>query len=157
MDTKRELARSGVTRLTPGIAVILLGFTVLLSACTALRPIADDAGTLQEQLRAGQAVQPGDRVRVLTHDGRSHRLIVASVEDDMLKGRPDTKPPSPTRTGQADDQKPERDEVPLVEIPLGDIVLVDKQEISAGRTVLAIGSGTLVFLSALLLIALAAL
>ena len=44
-----------------------------------------------------------------------------------------------------------------MEIPIEDIVLVEKKKLGVGRTVLAIGSGTLVFLSASLLVALAAL
>ena len=147
--------RLGRQRYSTGI--MLLGLSLFLAACTSLSPISDDAKTLQEQIRTGQALQQGERVRVLTHDGVLHRLIVMSVEGDVLKGHPATKPPAPTQTDEAYAQEPEREKGPLVEIPIADIVLVEKKKVSAGKTAAAIGGGTMVFLSALILIALATL
>ena len=159
METNQQSALSGAAplgrqRRSPGI--ILLGLTLFLAACTSLSPVSDDAKALQEQIRTGQAVQQGDRVRVLTHDGVLHRLIVVSVEGDVLKGDPARKPSAPTRTEEAYEQEPEREKGPLVEIPIADIVLVEKEKISAGKTAASFGGGTLVFLSVLLLIALSA-
>jgi len=157
MKTKQQSVCSGAEslgwkRCSPGI--ILLGFTLFLAACTSLSPVSDDAKTLQEQIRTGQAVHQGDRVRVLTHDGVLRKLIVVSVEDDVLKGHPATKPSAATRADEAYEQEPEREEETLVEIPIADIVLVEKIKISAGKTSAAIGGGTLVLLSVLLLVAL---
>jgi len=159
METNQQSANSEAAsfgRQSCSLGIILLGFTLFLAACTSLSPISDDAKTLQEKIRTGQAVQQGDHVRVLTHDGMLHRLIVVSVEDDVLKGHRDTKSPSPRRTDESDAQEPEREERPLVDISIADIVLVEKEKVSAGKTAAAMGSGTLVFLSVLLLIALLA-
>jgi len=159
MEMNQESAYSRMARLGRqrcSLGIILLGLSLFLAACTYLSPISGDAKTLQEKIRTGQAVQQGERVRVLTDDGVLHSLIVVSVEGDVLKGHPATKPPAPTRTDEAYAQEPEREKGSLVEIPIADIVLVEKKKVSAGNTAAAIGGGTLVFLSALLLIALLA-
>jgi len=62
--------------------------------------------------------------------------------------------PAPILTDDAEAQEPEREKWPLVEIPIVDIVHVEKEKVSAGKTAAAIGGGTLVFLSVLLLTAL---
>ena len=145
--------RLGRQRYSTGI--MLLGLSLFLAACTYLSPISGDAKTLQEKIRTGQAVQQGERVRVLTDDGVSHRLIVVSVEGDVLKGKLNIMP-TYYETDEPGAQEPEQKKEPLVEIPIADIVLVEKEKISAGKTAATIGGGTLVFLSVLLLIALSA-
>ena len=145
--------RLGRQRYSTGI--MLLGLSLFLAACTYLSPISGDAKTLQEKIRTGEAVQQGNRVRVVTHDGVSHRLIVVSVEGDVLKGKLNIMP-TYYETDEPGAQEPEQKKEPLVEIPIADIVLVEKEKISAGKTAATIGGGTLVFLSVLLLIALSA-
>jgi hypothetical protein len=116
-----------------------------------------DAKTVQEQIRTGQAVQQGDHVRVVTKDGVSRIFTVASVEGDVLKGTMDSnKPAPPWRTEDQDIKpRPEQEKGEFVAIPIVDIVLIEKEKVSTGKTAAAIGSGTLVLLSALLIIAVA--
>jgi len=137
------------------IIVFLLGLIMFLGSCKTLSPISDDAETLHEQIRTGQAVHEGERVRVLTQDGVLHRLIVASVEGDVLKGHLATKPTTPKRTGEPEAQALEQEKGALVEIPIADIVLVEREQVSVGKTAAAIGGGTLVLLSILLIVAVA--
>jgi hypothetical protein len=149
MEMNQESACSRAVRLgrqrrSPGI--ILLGLTLFLAACTYLSPVSDDAKSLQEQIRTGQAVQQGDRVRVVTHDGVSHRLIVVSVEDNVLKGQLNI-----TAIHYENDepaaQESEQKKEPLVEIPIADILLVEKKKLHAGKTAAASGGVLLVFIA----------
>lgn len=149
-------ARPGRQRGSSGSSVMLLILTALLSACTYFSPISDDARTLQEQIRTGEAVQKGDHVRVVTRDGASRRLFVDSVEGDVLKGYLDTSPAVPVRTESPADETPERSKGPLVDIPIADIVLVEKETLSTGKTAAAVGAGTLVFVALLAAMAMAA-
>jgi hypothetical protein len=139
-----------------GTSNILLMLTAALAACTYYTPLSDDAETLHRQIRAGEAVQPGDHVRVVTHDGVSRRLFVDSVEGDVLKGYLDTGPAVPVRTELPGDETPERRKGPLVDIPIADIVLVEKETLSKGKTAAAVGAGTLVFVALLAAMAMAA-
>jgi hypothetical protein len=118
-----------------------------------MRPVADDAETLQKRIRAGQVVGKGDRVRVVTHDGVSQRLTVESVQGDLLTGRLDSKMAPSGRTDQPGAPEAEREKGALVAIPIPDIVFVEEEKLSAGKTVAAVGGGTVVLASALLLIA----
>jgi hypothetical protein len=117
-----------------------------LAACTSLSPVSDDAKTLQEQIRTGQAVQQGDRIRVVTHDGVSHRLIVVAVEGDVLKGQLSTTPIH-YENDEPGAQEPEQEKQPLMEIPIADIVLVEKEKLSTGKTAAATGGVLLVFVA----------
>jgi hypothetical protein len=136
-----------------GIIVILLGLIVFLSACTSLYPMEGDAKTVQEQIRDGKALQQGDHVRVVTKDGVSRILTVASVEGDVLKGNMDSnKPAPPWRSSTGGDQDfqqppPEQEKGEFVEIPIVDIVLIEKEKVSTGKTAAAIGGGAIVFLA----------
>lgn len=124
---------------------ILLVFVVLSVGCTYLKPISTDSETFQQQIQSGEAVRQGDVVRVVTQDGVSRWLTVVSVEDDILKGyiEPGMRPPV---SSKLDDEEPtEQLERPVVSIPIGDIVLLEKVMMREGKTAAAIGAGFLVF------------
>ena len=149
MEMNQESACSGAVRLGRqrySTGIMLLGLSLFLAACTYLSPISEDAKTLQEQIRTGEAVQQGNRVRVVTHDGVSHRLIVVSVEGDVLKGKLNIMP-TYYETDEPGAQEPEQKKEPLVEIPIGDIVLVEKEKVSAGKTAAVTGGVLLVILA----------
>jgi len=148
MNANQEGSRSGAAprgQQRCSLGIIFLGLTGLLAGCASLSPISDDARTLQEQIRTGEALKQGDRVRVVTHDGVSHRITVAYVKGDVLTGHLDT--PTPVRTGEPEAQALEQEKGPLVEIPIADIVLVEKEQVSAGKTAAVGGGVLLVFLA----------
>lgn len=147
--------RARCTRLS-GVALIGFVLAVLSAACTYLKPISADAETLQQQIRSGQAVQQGDRVRVVTHDGVSRRLQVVSVEDDVLRGNLETRPVAAVRTEAPGEEPPGQVRGPLVDIPVADIVLLEKETLSRGKTAAAVGSVTLVMLALMAAAAMAA-
>ena len=149
MEMDQESACSRAVRLGRqrySTGIMLLGLSLFLAACTYLSPISEDAKTLQEQIRTGEAVQQGNRVRVVTHDGVSHRLIVVSVEGDVLKGKLNIMP-TYYETDEPGAQEPEQKKEPLVEIPIADIVLVEKEKLHAGKTAAATGGVLLVVLA----------
>jgi hypothetical protein len=95
MKTHKKLIDSRAARLrgrkrSCGIAGVVATFTFFLAACTSLTPLSHDAQTLQAEIRTGQTLQHGDRIRVVTKDGVTRRLSVASVEGDVLTGYLDT-------------------------------------------------------------------
>ena len=146
------VAQSGSCGALASITTILLMATVSLAACTSIQPVADDAEALQQRIRAGQVLQQGDHVRVVTQDGESHKLTVLSVDDDVLNGRLYTEAPVPTPMSEHQAKSPKRQEGSLAEIPIRDIVFVEEEHVSAGKTAATIGGGVIVFLSALLLL-----
>ena len=138
-------ARLRWPRRLPGTTVIVLLRTVVLAACIYFILLSDDAKALREQLRAGEALRPGDRVRVVTQDGVSRKLFVASVEADDLKGYLDTSGPVPVRAEMPGDETPERKKGPVVDIPIADRIFVENENLSTGKTAAAVGGGTLIF------------
>ena len=142
-------------RLKHSTGILLLYVTFFLVGCTTLSPVSDDAQTLQEKIRTGKALKQGDRVRVVTSDGVLHRIEIISVEDDVVKGHPATDYSTPIETNEVYEQEGVQKKAPSVDIPIADIILVEKEKISAVKTAGAIGGGTLVFIGVLFLIAVA--
>ena len=100
------------------VACLLLAVTSLLVGCTTLQPMAGNAETLRNELRSGEAVKPGDKVRVVTRDGLSRLLIVTALDQKALKGHP-----KGVGTGDA-----------VVTIPIDDIVFMEGKKVSVGKT-----------------------
>ena len=98
----------------------------LLSGCTTLQPMAEDAESLRNELRSGEVVEPGDKVRVVTRDGLSRLLIVTSLDQFFLKGHPEG-----VETVDA-----------VVSIPIDDIVFMEGKRVSAEKTVAYTGGVT---------------
>ena len=76
-----------------------------------------------------------------------------SVQGDVLTGWLDGKALPAVQGDEPGTRKPEREAGARVAIPIPDIVFVEEEKLSAGKTVAAVGGGTLVLASALLLIA----
>ena len=100
--------------------------TSLLAGCTTLQPMADNAETLRNELRSGEVVEPGDKVRVVSRDGLSRLLIVTSLDQYSLKGHPEGV--------ETDDA--------VVTIPIDNIVFMEGKRISVGKTAAYTGGAT---------------
>ena len=113
--------------------MVFLSMLFILSnvACTTLEPVDVQADDLQQQIRAGTLVSAGDRVRLVTADETVHKFRVTEVnlDEDTVTGR---------NTG----------------VPIGDIVALETQEVSVGRTALLTG-GVGIGLAMLIAIAIA--
>jgi hypothetical protein len=100
--------------------------TFQLAGCTTLQPLAGNAESLRTELRSGEAVKPGDKVRVVTRDGLSRLLIVTALDENTLKGHPDG-----VETAGA-----------VVTLPIDDIVFMEGKKISVGKTAAYTGGAT---------------
>ena len=125
----------------------LLIISIFLTGCTHLKPVEMNSKTLQDNIRNGELIKEGDRVRVITKDGSSHILTVTAVSEHVLKGELEGTGTPGTWTGSEDgidEEDYEEDpgtEPTVIEILIDDIVLVEEEKISAGKTTLAVGSG----------------
>jgi len=117
------------------LVYLLAGLPV--AGCTTLQPVADNAVTLRDELRAGRIAKPGDRVSVVTRDGLTRQLIVIGIDRNTLEGRPaDT------------DQK-----AAIVAIPIDDIVYMDGERFSAGKTAArTVGGGVALLITVIVLL-----
>jgi hypothetical protein len=61
----------------------VLGFMLLVSACTTFRPAAGTADELRRRILAGELLVAGDRVRLTTAEGQEHELRVDSLDLDV--------------------------------------------------------------------------
>jgi hypothetical protein len=61
-------------------------FMITLTGCTALRPIDGSPKELQELINAGELLKPGDRVRIVTADEKTHRLAITKIEAGLIVG-----------------------------------------------------------------------
>ena len=105
-----------VTRLLSLSICVIMG--ILIAGCTTLQPIADNAVSLHTDLRSGEAVKPGDKVRVVTRDGLSRLLIVTALDKNTLKGNPEG-----VETPGA-----------VITLPIDEIVFMEGRKVSVGKT-----------------------
>jgi hypothetical protein len=80
--------------------------------------LAGNAETLRSELRGGETVKPGDKVRVVSRDGLSRLLIVTELDQNVLKGHPEG-----ISTAEA-----------VVTIPIDDIVFMEGKKVSVEKT-----------------------
>jgi hypothetical protein len=57
-----------------------IGIVVLAAACTTLKPVAAPRDEIQRQIMSGALLKAGDKIRLVTSDGATHDLTVASVD-----------------------------------------------------------------------------
>ena len=126
------------------IVVAFFAVSVILLGCTSMRPVEGDANTLRHAIRNGEAVQVGDHVRVITIDGVSHLLEVTVVQERVIEGYDISKTVPAWSTVDEARVAPvkTREDAPIVEISIDDIVHVETQEISVGKTAAAAGGIT---------------
>ena len=108
-------------------AYLLLMLASLLAGCTTLQPMADNAESLRNDLRGGEGVKPGDKVRVVTRDGLSRLLIVTALDQNSLTGHPEG-------AGM---------EAAVIALPIDDIVFMEGERVSVGKTAAYTGGATL--------------
>lgn len=133
----------GTTVTGKHIIIAFLIISITSSGCTSMRPVEDDADTLRGKIRNGDAVEAGDDVRIITRDGGSHFLEITSIQEQTIDGYDI----SNLDTAWSIDEDGNRvvntyEKAPNVEIPIDDIVYIEKQKISAGKTAAVAGGIT---------------
>jgi hypothetical protein len=123
----------------------LLIISIFLTGCTNLKPVEMNSKTLQDNIRNGESIEEGDRVRVITKDGSSHILTVTAISEHVLKGELEGTGTPGSWTGSEDGMYMEdpATEPTVIEILIDDIVLVEEEKIGAVKTTLAVGVGIL--------------
>jgi hypothetical protein len=107
---------------------LLLLLVLLLSACASLQPADGDAARLQEQIRSGEAIAVGDRIRITTRTGAERGIVVSAVDDGYVHGYEE----SPEY-----DELPQTapgDDAPVIDIAIEDIVHVEAAQAEAGAS-----------------------
>jgi hypothetical protein len=124
-----------------GTRFIQVIFTVVMlfvcGACTSTTFTDLSQQQLQEKIVAGEIIQPGGEVIIVTKDGKQHNLIVASISEDSVVGKESSRPEG------AEDGFDENQDVVFtdISIPVTDIVSVEKLEIThpAGQAAVIAG------------------
>jgi hypothetical protein len=123
----------------------LLIISIFLTGCTNLKPVEMNSKTLQDNIRNGESIEEGDRVRVITKGGSSHTLTVTAISEHVLKGELEGTGTPGSWTGSEDGMYMEdpATEPTVIEILIDDIVLVEEEKIGAVKATLAVGVGIL--------------
>jgi hypothetical protein len=93
-------------------------------ACTTLRPIEGSPSELRQRINSGELVRVGDRLEVVTSDGKTHQITVSKVGDGRIDGKEES-------------------------IRIDQIVSLRKREFSGGRTLALVGGVVLVVVGAI--------
>jgi hypothetical protein len=63
-----------------------------VSGCTSMRPIDGSPTELQRLINSGELLEPGDRVRIVTADEKTHRFAITKVEAGLIVGSNESVP-----------------------------------------------------------------
>ena len=117
---------------TPVVSMILV-----CAACTSTTFTDLSQQQLHEKIAAGEIIQPGGEVTIVTNDGKQHNIIVSSITEDSVVGKESTRPE------RAEDSFEENHDVVFTDIsvPIADIVSVEKLQIThpAGQAAVVAG------------------
>jgi len=105
---------------------LLTMLALLLSACASLQPVDDDAARLQEQIRDGEVIAAGDRVRITTRNGAGRVILVSEVGGGSVHGYEESSGHDDLPRGAPDD------DAPVVDIAIEDIVRIEGMNAEAG-------------------------
>lgn len=96
---------------------------LLITGCTTLKHVEFSPGQLQEGIPAGGVIQVGDSVVITTADRNQHKFEVTSISDGHVAGN-------------------------NIEVPIADIVAIEKRETSVAKTLALVGGSVLAILLA---------
>jgi len=98
-----------------GVAVVA---AILMSGCVTVQKAGGSPEALRQAIRAGEVIQPGDRVTVVTTTMGERTFTVTAVEEDSIRD-------GATR------------------IPIDEVVALEKHRIDAGKTIALVGGAYL--------------
>ena len=99
------------------VAILALGTAaVALHGCMTVQKVHQPPEALRESIRSGELVGPGDRISVVTVSKGEQTLIVTDIDQDTIFGAG-------------------------IEVPIDEVVALEKQNISPARTGLAVYGG----------------
>lgn len=68
-------------------SLILLSTLMLNAGCTTLHPIEGTPMDLQERIASNELLKIGDRVSIVTTDGKTHRFTVTGFDAGIVNGK----------------------------------------------------------------------
>ncbi len=94
------------TNRATGIGLLV---TLVVSGCTTLEPVVGGE-RLHERISTGNVIEVGDSIKIVTAGGAIHKFKVSAITADRITGRD-------------------------IELPIDDIVFVERREFSRGKTI----------------------
>jgi hypothetical protein len=67
--------------------LMLLTLFIINTGCTTLHPIEGTSMELQERIASNELLKVGDRVSIVTTDGKTHRFAVTGFDAGIVKGK----------------------------------------------------------------------
>jgi hypothetical protein len=67
-------------------------FIIAVTGCTTMRPIDGTPKELQQFINSGELLKPGDRVRIVTADDKTHRFAITKIEAGLIVGSNESVP-----------------------------------------------------------------
>lgn len=101
-------------------SLLVIILALVGSGCTTLKPVEMSPEELQQKVAAGEIIEVGDRVKVVTSDGVVHKFVVTEVAADRVSGKD-------------------------IDLPIADIIAVETREFSGGKTTALVAGGTLIY------------
>lgn len=125
-------------------AATVISMVLVSGACTSTTFTDLSQQQLHEKIVAGEIMQPGGDVTIVTRDGIQHNVVVSSLTEDSVVGKESSRPV------RAEDSFEENQDVVFrnISIPVTDIVSVEKLQIThpAGQAALVAGTSLAVVL-----------
>ena len=129
--------------------ICLFLFPFFLVGCINLVPVSMDSATVQEEIRSGNMISVGGRVKITTEDGVSHILTVTDLNEQAITGDLE-RTVTPDAWTDGKEQKPAEGsdiEATSIEIQIDQIREVAEEEHDAVKTgVLAGGLAAFAYL-----------
>jgi hypothetical protein len=72
--------------------LMVLALILVSTGCTTLRPVNGTPEDLRQQISAGTLLKPGDRVSIVSVDGKTHRFEVTGIAAGVIQGRHESVP-----------------------------------------------------------------
>jgi len=69
-----------------------LALIIALTGCTTMQAIDGSPTELQHFINSGELLKPGDRVRIVTADQKTHRFAITKVEAGLIVGSNESVP-----------------------------------------------------------------
>jgi hypothetical protein len=91
-----------------------------VAGCTSMKPVAMPPDQLHEGISAGEIINEGDKVKIVTTDGQTHQFRVTAVDDESVVGN-------------------------SIEVPITDIVTLKTKEYSGDKTAVLVGGSSVIF------------
>jgi len=87
---------------------------LMVTGCSTMTPVEMSPDQLHDQISTGDILHEGDKVKIVTTDGKTHQFKVSAITDASIIG---------------DD----------IEVPIADIVAIETKEFSGGKTAALVG------------------